>query len=60
MATLVPKTIPCGWSCIFHFDFHFQEVLGVQERNKRKLPDATFEAKNAVLGFVFGVSISVI
>ncbi|XP_053949272.1 uncharacterized protein LOC128857545 [Anastrepha ludens] len=24
------------------------------ERNKRKLPDATFEAKNAVLGFVFG------
>ncbi|XP_043659436.1 uncharacterized protein LOC122624068 isoform X1 [Drosophila teissieri] len=31
-----------------------EEVLGVQERNKRKLPDATFEAKNAVLGFVFG------
>lgn len=27
------------------------------ERNKRKLPDATLEAKNAVLGFVFGVSI---
>uniref|UniRef100_A0A1A9X0B9 Uncharacterized protein n=1 Tax=Glossina brevipalpis TaxID=37001 RepID=A0A1A9X0B9_9MUSC len=24
------------------------------ERNKRKLPDAKFEAKNAVLGFVFG------
>ncbi|XP_067635824.1 uncharacterized protein [Eurosta solidaginis] len=24
------------------------------ERNKRKLPDATFEAKNAILGFVFG------
>lgn len=34
-----------------------QEVLGADlERNKRKLPDATFEAKNAVLGFVFGVS----
>ncbi|KAH8274680.1 hypothetical protein KR018_005054 [Drosophila ironensis] len=31
-----------------------EEVLGSQERNKRKLPDATFEAKNAVLGFVFG------
>ncbi|XP_022234217.1 uncharacterized protein LOC111082327 isoform X1 [Drosophila obscura] len=32
-----------------------EEVLGDgQERNKRKLPDATFEAKNAVLGFVFG------
>ncbi|KAH8301030.1 hypothetical protein KR044_011943 [Drosophila immigrans] len=34
-----------------------EEVLGADlERNKRKLPDATFEAKNAVLGFVFGVS----
>ncbi|KAH8238352.1 hypothetical protein KR032_004918 [Drosophila birchii] len=31
-----------------------EEVLVGQERNKRKLPDATFEAKNAVLGFVFG------
>ncbi|XP_023176678.1 uncharacterized protein LOC111603363 isoform X1 [Drosophila hydei] len=33
-----------------------EEVLGggELERNKRKLPDATFEAKNAVLGFVFG------
>ncbi|XP_064555200.1 uncharacterized protein LOC135440123 [Drosophila montana] len=32
-----------------------EEVLGADlERNKRKLPDATFEAKNAVLGFVFG------
>ncbi|TDG44031.1 hypothetical protein AWZ03_009520 [Drosophila navojoa] len=33
-----------------------EEVLGAGEleRNKRKLPDATFEAKNAVLGFVFG------
>ncbi|EDV33741.1 uncharacterized protein Dana_GF19142 [Drosophila ananassae] len=31
-----------------------EEVLGDQERTKRKLPDATFEAKNAVLGFVFG------
>ncbi|EDW00522.1 uncharacterized protein LOC6565184 isoform X1 [Drosophila grimshawi] len=32
-----------------------EEVFGAElERNKRKLPEATFEAKNAVLGFVFG------
>lgn len=51
------------WKIIYLFTkvlvMNLQAVSGDDlERNKRKLPDATFEAKNAVLGFVFGVRIA--
>lgn len=32
-------------------------ITGDLDREKRKLPEATFGAKNAILGYVFGVSV---
>jgi len=33
-----------------------QDASKPQDREKRKLAEATFQSKNAVLGFIFGVS----
>lgn len=44
---------------VFSFQFiRMQEnnIAGDLDREKRKLPEATFGAKNALLGYVFGVS----
>lgn len=46
-----------SWSFSFQF-IRLQEnnIAGDLDREKRKLPEATFGAKNAILGYVFGVS----
>lgn len=49
-----------SWSSLIHLILDSTQentITGDLDREKRKLPEATFGTKNAILGYVFGVSV---